>query len=106
MKNGAKKVWELFGRQFKKANKKSGQLTQISKIKMEMLSVRREIEEKLLELGGKIYEQLKEAPDSDLLKKLPIRHLLEQLKELEDELSTYKSQLEQIKDDNIKNKKE
>ena len=104
--SGAKDLIKKFGRQFEKANKKSVRLTQISKIKVEILTVKREIEEKLLELGGKTYEKLKVGQDSNLLKILPIRHLTEQLKELEAELEKYKQQLEQIKDENTLNNKE
>jgi len=97
-----KKWARTLGLQFKKANKKSAELTQISKTKVEMLTVRREIEEKLLELGAKTYEKLKDGQDTHLLKVLPIRHLVEQLKELEDELGKYKRRLEQITEENIK----
>jgi hypothetical protein len=95
-----------FSRQLKKANRKSAEITKISKIKVEILSVKREIEEKLLELGAKTYEQFKQGKDSELLSELPIRHLTEQLKELEVELKKYKRQLEQIKEESTLNIKE
>ena len=105
LQTGAKALMQKFGRQFNKANKKSIELTQVSKIKVEILSVKREIEEKLLELGGRTYEKLKTEQDSNLLKILPIRHLTEQLKELEAELEKYKQELEQIKAESTLNKK-
>jgi len=95
-----KGLLEKIGGQFSKANKKSTELTQVSKIKLSIITVKREIEEKLLQLGAKSYEMLKKGNGADLLKALPIRHLVEQLKELEDELEKYKRQLEQIREKN------
>lgn len=95
-----KGLLEKIGRQFNKANEKSTELTQVSKIKLSIITVKREIEEKLLQLGAKSYEILKEDNGTDLLQVLPIRHLVEQLKELEDELKKYKRQLEQIREKN------
>lgn len=85
---------------FKKANAKSNELTRIGRIKLDILAVKKEIEEKLLELGGKIYEEFKKEEDSELLRQLPIRHLFEQIKELEEELENYKHKLEQNRKEN------
>ena len=82
---------------FKKANAKSAEFTQIERIKISMLGVKKETEEKLIELGGQIYEKFKKGEDSNLMQNLPIRHLTEQIKELENELEKHKSALEQIK---------
>lgn len=82
---------------FKKANKKSNEIAQISRLKLDIIAVKKEIEERLFELGGMVYERFREEEIPDLMRHLPERHILEQIKELEKELNAYKEQLEQLK---------
>ncbi|NOX88074.1 MAG: hypothetical protein GXO77_03540 [Calditrichaeota bacterium] len=82
------------------ANKKSVRYTQIGRIKIDALSVKKEIEEKFLELGGKVYEKITKKKETDLKGDLTIQHIIEQIKELEAQLSEYDSELKRIKDEN------
>jgi len=84
------------------ATDKTSEYTKIGRIKIDVLGVKKEIEEKLLELGGRLYHLIVEEKSYDIKKDKHIMQLIEQVKELEEELQNYSDELKRIKiDDGI-----
>jgi len=84
------------------ATDKTSEYTKIGRIKIDILGVKKEIEEKLLELGGRLYDQVVEKDKYDIQGDKYIMQLIEQVKELENELKKYSEELTRIKvDDGI-----
>ena len=84
------------------ATDKTSEYTKIGRIKIDILGVKKEIEEKLLELGGRLYDQVVEKENYDVQNDKYIMQLIEQIKELENELKKYSEELKRIKiDDGI-----
>ena len=84
------------------ATDKTSEYTKIGRIKIDILGVKKEIEEKLLELGGRLYDLVAEKENYDIKNDKYIIQLIEQVKELENELKKYSDELKRIKvDDGI-----
>jgi len=81
------------------ASDKTSEYTRIGRIKIDILGVKKEIEEKLLELGGRLYDQIAEKRNYDIQNDKYILQLIEQIKELEIELKKYNHELNRIKAD-------
>ena len=83
------------------AGNKTVEMTKVGRIKIDVLALKKEIEEKLVELGGRVYHISIENKAIDLNSDKKILQIIEQIKELEVELKNYDIAL-----DEIKNKKE
>ena len=68
------------------ATDKTSEYTRIGRIKIDILGVKKEIEEKLLELGGRLYDLVAEKQNFNIENDKYILQLIEQIKELEIEL--------------------
>ena len=82
---------------FQVASDITSEYTKIGRIKIDLLGLKKEIEEKMLELGGRVYEKSKQtniiSSDSDA----EIANLIEKIKALEGELKKCEIKLEEIK---------
>ncbi len=69
------------------AGQKSGEFSKKSKSKLNELGIKKEIEEKFIDLGGLVYQKAINKGTLNFEKDLIIKHIIEQIKELEQELS-------------------
>jgi hypothetical protein len=76
------------------AGEKAAELSRIGKIKIDIFSVKKEIEDKLVELGGRVYEYMVKNDPSSIHTDHTILSLVGELKELEAELNRYTEELE------------
>ena len=90
------KVWEKLRRSARKAGDKTSGYTRRGRIKIEILGLKREIEEKFIELGGRVFQLAGKQRRIDLDRQKEIAHLVEQLKELEHELQKYEEEMKKI----------
>lgn len=81
------------------ASDKSSEFTRIGRLKIDLLGVQKELEEKFIELGGRLYHGLAQDTDFEYKKDINIIHLIEQIRKLEDELNEYRSELKRIKNE-------
>ncbi|MGD9897643.1 MAG: hypothetical protein AB7T22_00825 [Calditrichaceae bacterium] len=85
---------------FQSASDLTVEYTRIGRVKIDILGIRKEIEEKLVELGGRLYHKVVEennrnaGPDDEMNK------LIEEIKVLEGDLKKYQDQLKSIKKPN------
>jgi hypothetical protein len=82
---------------YQKVSEKTGEMTRIGKLKIEILTVKREIERLLLELGGRLYQMLKETPDTDIRTQHLLTDISEKIKPLEVRLKYLNEEVERIR---------
>lgn len=75
----------------------TSEYTKIGRIKIDLLGLKKEIEEKMLELGGRVYEKSKELNFFKGDSNKEISSVIEKIRELEDELKKCEIKLEEIK---------
>lgn len=81
------------------ASDKTSEYTKIGRIKIDLLGVKKELEEKLVELGGRIYQQYVEKKGCNFKDDMNIQQLLARIGELEQELNAYEKELKHIRED-------
>ncbi|HID39500.1 MAG TPA: hypothetical protein EYP36_08300 [Calditrichaeota bacterium] len=81
------------------ATDKTSEYTRIGRIKIDVLALEKEIEEKLIELGGRVYHIAVEKNIFTIESDKEIRQLLADVKKLEEELKTYEEELKRIRED-------
>ncbi|APF17936.1 hypothetical protein [Caldithrix abyssi] len=86
----------------RKAGKKSGEFSHLSKQKIHELGIKKQLEEKLLDLGGLIYQKAVQKEKLNFEQDLSVRHLIEQIKELEKELELVEAELKEKPDRSMK----
>jgi len=81
------------------ASDKTSEYTRIGRIKIDVLGLKKEIEEKFIELGGRVYHNAIEKKIYTITDDVEIQRLMEQLKDLEAELNAYDEELKRIKEE-------
>ncbi|MBD3223612.1 MAG: hypothetical protein GF313_02715 [Caldithrix sp.] len=71
----------------------TSEYTHQGKIRIAIISVKKEIEEKFIELGGRVYHSIEEDNQKNVTTDKNIQQLIEQLKELEEELYELQNKL-------------
>lgn len=80
------------------ATDKTTEYTKIGRIKIDLLGLKKELEEKLLELGCRIYQAYDEKKDISLTNDMKLKQLLTRISELDQELKDYQKELKKIKE--------
>ncbi len=81
---------------FNAASDITTEYTKIGRIKLDILGVKKEIEEKMLELGGRVYDKVKHSNINNFEKESEIMELIDQISKLEDELKKCEEDLKRI----------
>lgn len=68
------------------AGQRSEKFSRKSKVKINEIGIKKELEEKLLDLGGHVYKKVNDQKILNFEQDLILKHLIEQIKELENEL--------------------
>ncbi len=76
---------------------KTDEYTKISKLKIDMLSLKRNIEKLFTELGGRAYELLHGEAQESVAEDEEVKKLVQQISELENELDSKKEEIKTIK---------
>ena len=93
---------------FHTASDFTSEYTKIGRIKIDIIGVKKEIEEKMLELGGRVYESYVNSNTVNFKNEENIYKIIKEISSLEKELKKYELKLEEIKNmdetsiDNIK----
>ncbi len=82
---------------YKTASDKTVQLTRIGRIRVELLAVKKEIEELMLELGGRVYEDALESSGNSVRIDQDMQRNIERIKSLQEELDILQDRLEKVK---------
>ncbi|MCH7676386.1 hypothetical protein IH879_15775 [candidate division KSB1 bacterium] len=76
---------------------KTGVLTKIGKIKIDILNIKRNIEKNFSELGGRVYQLITKEKETEISTDKEAREVIECIKILEKELDDKKSELAKVK---------
>ena len=85
---------------------KTEEYTKIGKIKMEIVGIKRNIEKHFSELGGRVYEIMKENKRKSVGADEEVKRLVEELIEMEKSLDEKKNEIIKIKEEKEKERKE
>jgi hypothetical protein len=91
------RLWKKLRDGILAAGSKTSDFTKLGRIEIDILGIKKETEEKLIELGGRVFHLVNEQGQTDVSVSKEIIHLIAQLKELEEELSAYKVEKKKIK---------
>ncbi len=83
---------------FQNLTEKTGEMTQIGRLKIEIIAVKRDIEKAFIELGGRVYHNLEEKHEDDILSDQRIKKLVKDIKVLELKLKTLEEKIEQVRE--------
>lgn len=76
---------------------KTGELTKIGKIRIDILNIKRNIDKSFSELGGRVYHLITEEKKTEIFADKEAREIIECIKILEKELDDKKSELAKVK---------
>jgi len=94
------KLWEKIKKSVmdgvQTAAEKTEEYTKLGKAKLDILAVKRKISKNFTELGGLVYDGVKEKKGADALKSDDVTALIDSLKGLEEDLRKKESALEEM----------
>ncbi len=105
----SKSLWETLKKGlvegFQVASDKTSEYTRIGRLKIDVLGIKKEIEEKFIELGGRVYHKINEENEYNLKEDEEINSLISEIRKLENDLKRCDQELEKLKasDDNGEN---
>jgi len=76
---------------------KTGELTKIGKIKIDILNIKRNVQKNFSELGGRVYQLIAKEKKTEISTDKEAKEIVECIKILEKELDDKKSELEKVK---------
>lgn len=77
--------------------KKTDEYTKIGKIKVDIIGIRRDVEKKYTELGGKVYQLLIEAKDPKIAANDEVKQIKGSIQDLEEQLKAKKKELDDVR---------
>ena len=84
---------------------KTNELTQIGRLKIEMIAVKRDIEKAFIELGGRVYQYIGKKKQEDLFSDRNIQKLAKDIKSLELNLKRLEQKVGQVNEHRIRKAK-
>jgi predicted HicB family RNase H-like nuclease len=85
---------------------KTDEYSKIGKLKLDMVGIKRNIEKLFAELGGRVYEVLKEGESAVLRDDEEVKRMINEIKALEDNLDEKKNEIKSIRDEKERQRKE
>ncbi len=76
---------------------KTGELTKIGRVKIDILNIKRRIEKDFTELGGKVYHFIVEDKKTQIATDEEVQEIVERIKELENKLQNKDKEIEKVK---------
>jgi predicted AlkP superfamily phosphohydrolase/phosphomutase len=83
---------------YQNLSEKTGEMTQIGRLKIEKIALKRDIEKAFIELGGRVYHNLEEKHEDDILSDQSIKKLVKDIKSMELKLKSLEIKIEQVRD--------
>lgn len=93
----ASKAAEKAGELTREAADKAEELTKLGKIKLDIFQIKREIEKKLGELGGVVFDNLNSTEPSDIRQNEKVKALVIEIQQLQTQLKAKEELYEQVK---------
>jgi hypothetical protein len=78
-------------------SEKTGEMTKIGRLKIEIVALKRDIEKAFIELGGRVYHKL-ENKETDIHSDLRIKKLIKDIKSFETKLRDCEEKMEKVRE--------
>lgn len=78
-------------------SEKTEEMTNIGRLKIQILATKRDIEKNFIELGGRIYQMIDEKKEIQFQKDKQIQHLVTTIRQNEKKLENLKKEIERIR---------
>jgi len=92
-------LWERVKAGLSVAAREAEDLTKIGKLRLEMLTTKRNIDRAFSELGGRVYDMLTGEQKRSVPADKQVKELIERIKKLEEELERKESQLGRVREE-------
>ena len=93
--------WDDFQKYFKKGvtvvAQKTDEYTKIGKIKVDIISIKREVDKRKAELGSKVYQLIVDEKNSKISTNEDVKVIIDKVKELNARLNQKKNELETVR---------
>ena len=92
------KIKKSMSESYQNLSDKTGEMTQIGRLKIEIIARKRDIEKAFIELGGRVYHNVEEKKEDDILSDQRIKKLVKDIRALELKLKSLEIKIEQVRD--------
>ena len=89
-------LWDKLRAGLQTVSDKTEEMTQIGRLKIEIIAVKRDIEKSFVELGGRVYHLLEEDKAKNIERDEEIRNLADRIKDHEQKLKRLQEKIENI----------
>lgn len=79
--------------------KKTDEYTKIGKIKVDIIGIKREVDKKLSDLGGRTYQLIVEENNTKIASNEDVKTILDNIKDLNQKLDDKKDELQQVREE-------
>lgn len=80
-----------------KLSQKTDEVTRVGRLKIGIIATKRDLERKMIVLGGKVYDLVEEETTINIKKHPDIEMVIKEIKEMEQKLDKLKKEVERIK---------
>ncbi|MCI0495042.1 hypothetical protein L0Z72_08530 [candidate division KSB1 bacterium] len=88
---------KLFKKGITVVAKKTDEYTKIGKIKVEIIGIKRDIEKRFSELGGRTFQLIAEENNTKVAANEEVKSIIEAIKQLNEKLGLKKAELDQVR---------
>lgn len=98
--------WDDLSKFFKKSvavvAQKTDEYTKIGKIKVDIIGIKRDIDKRFTDLGGKVYQMIADENDTKVASNTDVKELVDNVKELNNKLQLKKDELQRVREEYAK----
>ena len=96
-----KKVIKNIAEYYRSVSEKTGDLTKIGRLKLEIIATKRDIEKAFIELGGRVYQSFVSSSENEIPKDADVGRLVGLIEGKEQTLRRLEEKVEQIRDQRV-----
>jgi hypothetical protein len=96
------KIRKNIGSTFRSLSEKTGEITRIGRLKLEIVAVKRDIEKAFIEVGGRVFQSFEKKQTGSILSETEILDLIEGIRKKQSRLQDLEKEIEQIRDQSLK----
>ncbi len=96
-----KKVKKNIAEYYRSVSEKTGDLTKIGRLKLEIIATKRDIEKAFIELGGRVYQSFVSSSENEIPKDADVERLVGLIEGKEQTLRRLEEKVEQIRDQRV-----
>ena len=96
-----KKVRTNILKGYQSVSEKTGELTKIGRLKLEIIAIKRDIEKAFIELGGRVYQSFLDNSANEIPKDKSVKDLVDLIEDKEKNLKKLEKKVEQIRDQRV-----